>query len=375
MPLSTVERGRGRTKLWDLDEWIYCSLVGTCLTDQDLLALANRSDFPAKRTDPPYARHRAGVTACASRTGAAKRLQKILDERYRAAIRELSGAESRQALLVAWRDALCRDSVPGCYWAIVSHPLADSDLRRQIYGELHMLTHTSVLDLARERGRVRRLQSELDDLRQRFEAASGRAATLASRLDAAHQAGSLQPPVSLRPASASAEPTRLPAHQRARYQELIARLRAENRQLRRKLNQRIGAPEVLIKSLDPPTPACSLAGCCGSEPRAECALDQRCVLYVGGRRNQVDSLRKLVESRRGNFLHHDGGIEESAAQLDAALDRCDVVFCPVDCVSHNACNKLKRHCRQRDKRIIFLRSSGTSGFERALDSLGQQLSQ
>jgi Uncharacterized protein conserved in bacteria (DUF2325) len=81
------------------------------------------------------------------------------------------------------------------------------------------------------------------------------------------------------------------------------------------------------------------------------------VLYVGGRANQAPQLKGLVESTKGRFLHHDGGIEHSAALLPGLVSRADIAVFPVDCVSHDAAAAVKRVCRQLGKRYLPLRTS------------------
>jgi hypothetical protein len=90
------------------------------------------------------------------------------------------------------------------------------------------------------------------------------------------------------------------------------------------------------------------------------------VLYVGGRSTLTPHLRSLVESSNGRFVYHDGGLEESRAGLHCSLAGADMVFCPVDCISHDACRRVKQHCRQQDKPFIPLRSSGLSAFAAGL---------
>jgi hypothetical protein len=99
------------------------------------------------------------------------------------------------------------------------------------------------------------------------------------------------------------------------------------------------------------------------------------VLYVGGRANQAPQLKGLVESTKGRFLHHDGGIEHSAALLPGLVSRADIAVFPVDCVSHDAAASVKRVCRQLGKRYIPLRTSslacllsGLSGMQPARES-------
>jgi hypothetical protein len=97
----------------------------------------------------------------------------------------------------------------------------------------------------------------------------------------------------------------------------------------------------------------------------------RRVVYVGGRNSVIPHLRSLVKRYGGIFLHHDGGLEEQTARLDGILGQCDAVFCPVDCVSHDACLRAKRACRQRATPFVPLRTCSLSSFVTGLRMLAQ----
>ena len=93
------------------------------------------------------------------------------------------------------------------------------------------------------------------------------------------------------------------------------------------------------------------------------------ILYLGGRSSLTQHMRSLVSNFNGKFSHHDGGVEESRANLQCALASADMVFCPVDCISHDACLRAKQHCQQADKKFIPLRSSGISAFSVGLQQV------
>ena len=93
------------------------------------------------------------------------------------------------------------------------------------------------------------------------------------------------------------------------------------------------------------------------------------ILYVGGRTSVIPHCRAMVESKGGVFVHHDGGQEDNFSILNNIISRADAVFCPIDCVSHNACRKIKKICRERQKEIVLLRNSGISSFTRGIDQV------
>ena len=98
----------------------------------------------------------------------------------------------------------------------------------------------------------------------------------------------------------------------------------------------------------------------------------RRIVYVGGRGCTIPHLRALVERFGGVFLHHDGGLAEQPGRLDGLLGRGDAVFCPIDCVSHDACLRAKRFCRQRATAFVPLRTDSLSSFIRGLRRLNEE---
>ena len=97
-------------------------------------------------------------------------------------------------------------------------------------------------------------------------------------------------------------------------------------------------------------------------------LDGLTVLYVGGRPNQVASMRAATERLGATLLHHDGGIENHSTLLPGLTSRADMVLFPVDCISHDAANAVKTLCRQGGKRFIPLRSASVTSLLSALQA-------
>lgn len=106
-----------------------------------------------------------------------------------------------------------------------------------------------------------------------------------------------------------------------------------------------------------------------SESRA--SLEGRSFLYVGGRDCQVAHLRQIASSYGANLIHHDGGLREAVSRIDNVLPSVDCVFCPIDCISHDACIRVKTGCKKWEKAFVPLRNGSKSSFERALQTLSE----
>jgi hypothetical protein len=95
-------------------------------------------------------------------------------------------------------------------------------------------------------------------------------------------------------------------------------------------------------------------------------LAGRTILYVGGRANQIPQLKAMVERMGARFLHHDGGIEHSAALLPGLVSRADHLFFPVDCISHDAVATIKKLCRQLERPYYPLRTASLAALVASL---------
>ena len=101
-------------------------------------------------------------------------------------------------------------------------------------------------------------------------------------------------------------------------------------------------------------------------------LDGRSFLYVGGRDCQVAHLRQIASNYGAELIHHDGGLREAVSRIDTLLPSVDCVFCPIDCISHDACIRVKTGCKKFGKRFIPLRNGSKSSLERALTSMNDE---
>ena len=107
-------------------------------------------------------------------------------------------------------------------------------------------------------------------------------------------------------------------------------------------------------------------------PQEQAVLDVRSFLYVGGRDCQVAHLRQIASKHGAELIHHDGGLREAVSRIDTVLPSVDCVFCPIDCISHDACLRVKTGCKKFGKTFIPLRNGSKSSLERALQIMKER---
>ncbi|MFW5837169.1 MAG: DUF2325 domain-containing protein [Desulfovibrionaceae bacterium] len=389
-----------RRKIWQLPE-LQCSIIGTCLSLGELRRIARKSKLRLPPDATEFQVHSTFVALCKNDCPAARAVNKLLDRKYAATLRRFGTSKDDDAIRELWLEARNVGDVPGPYWAVMSHPNISDELQAEVFGEVHMLSH---LVGASNRADIRRLASleeQFERLQQRW-----------SRVKAAYRRRFRQ---FAEENKAAREQIALLAMEAERYRNKAKSLagdemRLENEALLRTLSvQSASLAEASMKEsnlsrkvhayakrlehlehelaekdaetafleqevqrLLPAMAADPCPGGCSKAGTDACPGPDLCgkrILYVGGRVNLVQHYRALVERYGGRFEHHDGGLEDSRNALPGLLGGVDAVVCPVDCVSHDACLRVKEACRHRVKPLKLARSSGLSSLARILGEL------
>lgn len=369
----------GRTRIWELSKHLHCSIIGTCLSTAELKQILGKTGMVTPGATE-HDLHHQGVLLAGRQDGAGKLLHKSLDKRHRMTLNQFDKATGVEEIRALWRDAVQRGDIPGAYWAALTHGAATDALVREVFGEVHMLSHLvgaanradirrlSALEAenAALQDKLRRQEAQLrDGITARDTKIRDLSAALARRLaETTRDAAPAEEQDTLERLAGDLERRLgLETHRRAavmeRSAELAEALRRE-RERREAAERREGALQAELDAVE---------ASFGDAPEASVALDGLSLLYVGGRPAQLGHLRDLSEQVGAIFLHHDGGVEDRTGLLAGLVSRADVVMFPVDCVSHEAALAVKRLCRQADKPFLPLRSAGLGSFFAALAGL------
>lgn len=373
-----------RAKLAELDSHLHCSIIGTCLSTGELRKLVPKFTLLDRHEATDLDIHHTAVELAIQGGDGAKALHKALETRYSGAVRKFDTARDADALLALWDEALKNGDIPPAYWALMTHPQATLSVRQKAFGDLHMLSH---LVGAANRADIRRLvalEEENTALKEKAERQQERFRELAEELNAARN-------LTVVPASA------VQPHEAFEYAALRDALLARDEKLALHTNRREHAEQ---RALAAQEHAQTLAGQLDkahatlSIVQAECrALEQalqeslcaagnadgkqewlaslqaKRVVYVGGRPGSNTALRQLVESAGGEFIVHDGGIEDRKGMFAATLPRADIVVFPVDCIDHDSMNLLKRVCDRHQVAYYPVRTASVASFMELMSRL------
>ncbi|WP_165840052.1 DUF2325 domain-containing protein [Motiliproteus coralliicola] len=388
-PMMPTPSNKARLKLWEIPRQYHCPVVGTCLSMAELRKVQNncRREIGAGLSD--YQLH-AGIVSLVGQNGAtSRRVHKLLERKYQRWIKHYSKLDSDQQQQAFWDQSRRSGEIAGPFWALLSHHSTSQILADRALGEVHMLSHLQGASNRADLQYTARLEKQLIELQQNLEKIQlDHAAKLNRKEDllAAQQRALDSMRALIQPAQQQDQQlweqlseSRKQARTLSRRfewmeQQLVQRdLRLtelehgqqglleqldETRHERDTLERALEQLLIQRQPVDGPNSM--------EWDSAEFDLQGKRLGYIGGRATVTPRLRTFVESLNGELICHDGGKEDSRAGLCYGLANADLVFCPIDCVSHDACLRVKRFCKQHNKPFIPLRSASLSAFSHGL---------
>jgi len=410
---ATVRCSGFRKRIWDIYNGYHCSIVGTCLRRDELRKVAKKRAFFLDAEAGDFDLHTAMVALAAENGHRAKALHNLLDGKYQSAVLRYSRVKTDEAIETLWRLDVDRGAIAGAFWAIMTHLAPSQELVHRIYGEIHMLGHDFLGDhqknlrqihelrdknslfrelLVSERQYFLQQRKELEEkaavlsrvqkdyalLVEEREKLTTENETLRNALlqdKGMEELNKLKVQVAfLRQNSAilSKSVDSLSGELRQACEKNVELKNINGRLIREKEEQRQELLSLEVALISKSTvPGCAN---CADRETDRCPGPDLCgkkILYVGGLHKMVPHYQQLVEYYGGRFMHHDGGVEAARNQLPKMLGSADVVFCPVDCVSHDACICVKKMCKHYQKPFVMMRSSGLSTLANELGRIAQ----
>ncbi|MBI3283790.1 MAG: DUF2325 domain-containing protein [Burkholderiales bacterium] len=384
-------QGSRRTRLWEMPGHTHCPVIGVCLPMPALRRLLGKIVAGGMLHDD-YEFHVAAVAECGRRGAIAERLQRELDRRYAPTLRRYAQAKSGAALAALWSQALQGPDVAGALWATLTHARCEEDLRELVCREIHMFQHQVGACNRADLQRHEQLQDEhavlsreLSTLKaRRTHALAQRAAQLenlnaelmrarAQLIERDSALAIVREELAQLKATLPELATRLDLARRVELQRHriheLERNRCAWQQSAGQDQQRAQALAQEVAALRAATARQQNAAQAAQRPCAPADLRDKAVLCVGGRTASVPSYRQLIEETGGKFSHHDGGEQNSPAQLEASLAAADLVICQTGCISHSAYWRVKDHCKRTGKRCVFVEQPSASSLVRCLREL------
>ena len=354
-----------RKQLWQLHTSFHCSVIGTCLTLEELRFIAKKHLPAESHHASDHELHSAFVYLAKQADGVIRHCQKRLDKKFNVIIKRCASIRNSTELLLVWEEALSSGDIAGTYWMVVTHPYTNEDLLERAFGEVHMLSHlsgasirTDIKLLGKTRSekvlaeaaltrnnnefnqRLVKKQNEIDRLKKihsQLQQDTIQVGVLKKRiheLESCHKHQQLQKTIEDISESLYTTTEQLNKLKR-NHQALKIQLSCEQKRttlLEQKAAEKLKeqrSTETTIQNLL--IPACNDTQQSNCQPNCPISnLEGRNILYVGGRANQCPHFKALVEKNNGSFTYHDGGKEDNRLKLNGALAQADTVLCPTD---------------------------------------------
>jgi hypothetical protein len=321
-----------RQRIWELTEGWQCSIVGTCLTLEDLISLARKLGVvvPSGFSNE-YQLHGFFAHESQNEGKIAKRVQKILDKRHASVIKKTKSLVTVVELENFWNRSMEIGNIPSPYWALLTHPRCNEGLSEKMFADVHMLSH---LVGASNRADISRLQDqdrELASLVRKIDRQTKKFTTkiygkdfkitqLKKKLLSNNQQIKTKDSNPISKKSNCECKIIRPLHDEIRRLVLelektwiTVREQKDQITILNNLDYTMSNENELLES--------TLINRKSDKFDNSLNLNGRCFLYVGGRQHVIPRLCSLIEDYNGKLIHHDGGIESSLDELASALLR------------------------------------------------------
>jgi hypothetical protein len=351
-----------------------------CLTSAEQKHLIKKVGFSIKKKTP-FELHEILVASAENENRLSVKIDNLLERKFGKVAESLRALDDT-AFMTHFKAAFAAGDCVAILWAAAINPELPIEIKRDIFGEIHMAMHWSgEQSLALKRKQAHQ-QRELEDLQGRLNAVSRERRMAQKESDTLRQVNlTLQAELAHlkkenrrlvergQGCTASERQTRLEAEQvemadtivglqvrLKRQQGQMDALKKKNNRLRvENRRQKKAGKRLQVETKNIIAEMKSINRCDTSCPSFD--LCKKRILIVGGVTRMETLYRELIEGSGGHFDYHDGYMKNGVRQLESRLRRADVVLCPVSCNSHAACSLVKNLGKKYNKPVHMLPNS------------------
>lgn len=382
----------GFMNIWEVESHFKCPVVGAMLSVEKHRSILVKCGYDVKQMKP-YEYHSVIMGRLSEENNVSVKVNNFIRSQARSHMVQIAGLDDA-AIRVLWRKRLESGNVGPLMYAIVSREDTGIELLTDVHGDVHMLAHANMTGIFDMRQKLIKAEEALGSEKKRLIRKTGEFKLMAqsgkqnarkisamelenqelkkriSNLKAPARPAQDRPPLfglaaanlsSLEQAlEAAKETVRAMEREKRSLQIELFSTRSENELLKKEM-------QALVEGLWPPAPPpCSETGSCPDETCPRYTLCARRVFMVGGMTKMKSLYKDIIEKAGGQFDYHDGYMKNSSDNMEARVRRCDMVICPVNCNSHNACLMVKRLCHRYNKPLKILSSSSLSAVAQVL---------
>jgi hypothetical protein len=362
--------------IWQWPPNWQCPMLGVGLSIGEQRRIFKRPQ-KTRRMDA-YGLHQALMTVVGDENQISRRIDRFLQRKFQRTIAETASLPCDE-FLERWRREWRGSQWLGLFYVAAARQDLSEETRRKIYGCIHMAGHQTTGELLAARREVEQQRQTNIHLARALRCFREKAQERKK-----HRQRHPMTPRNIRPpipetarAGHAPPPIPVPANGTGYLQAEVDRLEREKQHLEIKYFELRSQNAQLAEEVRGlMTQLATLLAC-----RDRCRRDElsqetpvpvcpRRILIVGGMTKLHHLYRDLVAAAGGELDYHDGYLRQSNDNLQARIGRSDLVICPVNCNSHNACKRVKGICKRLKKPLQMLPSASLSAITAALQGSG-----
>lgn len=376
--MTIDEKKQNLVNIWEIHPCFICPVAGLCLSDFEIKKIlkAPGNSNPAKMDS--YELHQAVMDKIGDKNDSSERANRLLRTKYAKSL-DRFGTMDEARFQKAWSNGLLSRQMPAMFYVAARRRDLSTDFLSKVFGDVHMSGYKSMTAMwasFQERDTVAEKSKALKVCLSELKRSNADLVNENIRLKALHS----RKPVVLIP-QANKTTGQIPGGDRIQaLEERLARQAAEMNRLERerrkaeiRMFEAVSVNELLEQELNQ-----LIAGLTEVKPPSRCTREtcpdfdtcSRRILIVGGLTKLKSMYQKIVESNGGVFDYHSGRIRNGKNNLEARVKRSDLVICPVNHNSHNACLKVKHFCRKHSKAMHMIPGSSLTAISTVFTAAG-----
>jgi hypothetical protein len=371
-----------------------------CLTLSEQKQLLKKAGHAVKKKSP-FEIHELLVVSSEIECRLSRKVDHLLNRKFGKEAAALLALD-HEAFKASFRKAFEAGDYVWALWAAATSPDLPMEIRREIFGDVHMAMHWSGEQSLKLKQRMARQEEMTGELQQQLKAAKLDRRTLQKenqRLRAKQTRLKAALAAAEKDKSLLAQTLSAPQDRQEENRHELEEIKRENRDLKNRL-------DILLKGSEEKQRQINLLEGKNGRLREELERQResiqgfteearknigqifalnRCdttcpsfdlckkrILIVGGITRMESLYRELIEGCGGVFEYHDGYMKKGTKGLENRLRRADMVVCPVSCNSHAACSIVKNLAKKHNKTVHMLPNSSLSAVSQAIWGGGDQ---
>ena len=390
MKLDLPPDDHKRLRFWEIETFFKCPVAGWCIDLGEQREIIRKYGYSTKGASDLEV-HEILVESLEKENPLSRRIDLWLNRKYQKEINELSSLET-EAFIKHWEASVDKEGFDGIVWVAVTRADLSAEVRRSMFGDVHMQTHVRARQLDKERQKFHQEQRKRERLEKNAKEISRKNKILrrenkglkdqlaaASRLsdDLMKNNRKLEEEiskvnedsliVSLREESARLKVEKDEAlKQVSTYQRELRRLENQNSKLLSRLKKQ---EQICFQGVSESGDSImQTSDSSAHNSSSSIDLSKRCILVVGGLPKMEALFRQLIEKNNGSFLYHDGRMNKGigSKELVRQVRRADLVICCIDHSSHTSALIVKTVCKKYKKPFRMLINSSLNNVSSTL---------